>query len=235
MKKLFKLILKGILGLILILGIAFVVLKVIYSDELPKGTSGEKADALAQNMLNALNYDQFKTAKEIHWTFRGKNTYKWDMQRHVVDVFWDDYQVTYTTKDRQTSKAYLNGESLEGDAKTKAITYAVDNFNNDSFWVVAPFKVFDGGTTRSIVEEEGKQKLLVRFSSGGTTPGDAYLWELDQQFRPVAFKMWVSILPFDGLEAQWSDWQKTRGGFLLPHQKTVFGLEIPITNLEVIP
>lgn len=235
MKKLLKILLKSILAFVAVLLLAFVVLKIIYSDDIPKGTTGEKADVLANKMLDALNYDRFKDAQALHWTFRDKNTYKWDLQKNTVEVFWNDYHVTYHTKNKSKSKAYLNKTLLEGEAREKALSYAIKNFNNDSFWVVAPFKVFDSGTNRSIVEEDGKQKLLVQYTSGGTTPNDAYLWELDDEYIPVAFKMWVSILPFDGIEALWSDWETTSGGFLISKRKTMFWLDIPVTNLKVIP
>jgi hypothetical protein len=235
MKKLLKLTMKGLLGIITVLLIAFVALLVIYNEDVPEGKANADADILAHKMLDALHVERFNNVSEIHWTFRNKNSYKWNLKKNSVEVFWDDYHVTYDTRNRSNSSAYLNETPLNGNAKEEALSYAISNFNNDSFWVVAPFKVFDPGTTRSVVLEEGKQYLLVQYSTGGTTPGDAYLWELDEDYKPIAFKMWVSILPFDGLEAKWTDWKMTDGGFLLSHQKSIFGLEIPVTNLKVIP
>jgi len=235
MKRLLKIVLKTITISFAIVVVIFFTLLIVYSDDTPKGTPGEKADALAYNMLEALNYEKFKQAKALQWTFRGKNTYKWNLQENVVEVQWDNFKVTYYTKNRERSTAFLNGDRLLGEAREEALSYAIDNFNNDSFWVVAPFKAFDSGTTRSIVQEDSKQKLLVQYSIGGTTPGDAYLWELDETYKPVAFKMWVSILPFEGLEAEWSEWEMTEGDFMLSYQKSIFGLEVPVTNLKVIP
>jgi hypothetical protein len=46
-----------------------------------------------------------------------------------------------------------------------------DYFNNDSFWLIAPFKLRDAGTTRSIVMQDN-QALMITYASG-STPGDS--------------------------------------------------------------
>jgi len=234
MKKLLKIILKFLLALIGVLLITFVVLKLVYNEDLPEGESGAKADKLAYNILEAINHEAFEQAQEIHWTFRGVNHYKWQLQNDIVKVSWEDFEVIYNTKNREESEAFEDTEILQGDAKQEAINYAVNNFNNDSFWLIAPHKLFDPGTTRELVNQVGKEKLLVQYTSGGSTPGDAYLWEVDENYRPVAFKMWVSIIPFDGLEARWRNWEMTNGGFPLPKSRSVWGLEIPISGVKVI-
>ena len=234
MKKLLRTILKIVLGLVGILLLAFVVLKLLYNEDLPQGETGESADELAYNILEAINHNKFREVKEIHWTFRGVNQYKWQLQDNVVEVSWEDYRVVYQTKNKSESKAYLNNQLLNAKAREEALTYAMNNFNNDSFWLIAPHKLFDPGTMRTLVEEDGKKKLLVQYTSGGSTPGDAYLWEVDKNYRPVAFKMWVSIIPFDGLEAKWQNWKMTDGGFPLPSSRSIWSLEIPISDVKVV-
>jgi hypothetical protein len=102
-------------------------------------------------------------------------------------------------------------------------------FNNDSFWLVAPYKVFDQGTTRQLVAlEGGRDALLVTYSSGGTTPGDSYLWILGDDGLPASYKMWVKIIPIGGLEATWANWQRMESGIMLPtsHQVGPLTLEM---------
>ena len=90
-------------------------------------------------------------------------------------------------------------------------------FNNDSFWLVAPYKIFDEGTERSLVSlEDGSQALLVTYTSGGSTPGDSYLWLLNENEIPYAYKMWVKIIPVGGVEASWDHWTKMESGAYLP-------------------
>ncbi|MGS0527908.1 hypothetical protein ACU8V7_24695 [Zobellia nedashkovskayae] len=90
-------------------------------------------------------------------------------------------------------------------------------FNNDSFWLVAPFKVFDSGTQRSLVTlEDGSNALMITYSSGGSTPGDSYLWHLGPNGLPESYQMWVSIIPIGGLKATWDDWKIMESGAFLP-------------------
>ena len=99
--------------------------------------------------------------------------------------------------------------------------------------MVAPYKVFDEGTERRIVKTDTNgDALLITYTSGGSTPGDSYLWLFDTNGKPKAFKMWTSLLPIDGLEASWSDWTTTESGAMLPtfHKLLVLGLEI--TNIK---
>jgi hypothetical protein len=116
---------------------------------------------------------------------------------------------------------------LSGTERLKTIKKAHKKFNNDSFWLVAPFKVFDPGTQRSLVPlEDGSPGLLVTYTTGGDTPGDSYLWILDSKGVPQSFKMWVKIIPLGGLEASWDGWQVMDSGALLPstHQLGPFSL-----------
>ena len=111
----------------------------------------------------------------------------------------------------------------------KLISKALKYYNNDSFWVLAPYKVFDKGTERKLVKTaKNNNALLVTYKSGGSTPGDSYLWLLDSDYKPKAFKMWTSLLPIDGIEASWSDWTTTESDAQIPsfHKLLFFGLEI---------
>lgn len=236
MKKILRFLLKLFLGFLGILLVVFLTLKLIYNEDVPQGISGKPADDLAFKILDAIHHKEFTEAHEIHWTFRGVNRYEWKLQQNMVDVYWDDYRVSYQTQYPDISIAFKNGVRLQrGTERDEAIAYAAQNFNNDSFWVIAPHKIMDPGTTRELIEEDGKQKLLVTYTSGGSTPGDSYLWEVDANYQPIAFKMWVQIIPLDGIEAQWQNWEMTDGGFPLSRKRTLFGIEIPVTDLEVIP
>ena len=48
-----------------------------YNEDLPEGKQGTKADALATQMLQALNEEAFLNTDYIEWTFKGIHHYKW--------------------------------------------------------------------------------------------------------------------------------------------------------------
>jgi len=206
-----------------------------YNEDLPIGSDTEQADALATKMLSALNYDAYKATDYIEWTFKKRHHFKWNKTENTCEVYWKQYKVNLDLNDTSNSEAFQNDIKIETD-KEKYIKKASDLFNNDSFWVVAPYKVFDAGVERSVVTLENNEKaLLVTYTSGGSTPGDSYLWQFAEDGKPKSYKMWTSILPIDGLEASWSDWTTTETGAILPtfHKLMVLGLEID--GIKTIP
>ena len=209
MKKVFKIL--G--GLFLIVVIALTIFYFKNNESLPKGKQGIEADALANKMLNALNYEAYKNTRFVEWSFRGKHFYKWDKQQNIVEVSWDTNKVILYTKELQNSKVYIDDSLVDN---PEILQKAIDYFNNDSFWLVAPYKVFEEGIERRIVKYEDKDALLITYTTGGSTPGDSYLWVLDDTGKPVKYKMWVSIIPTGGMEATWYDWITTESGALLP-------------------
>lgn len=208
-----------VLGIIIvILIISFVAVYAIYNEKLPEGRPGADADALAQKMLSTLNYDKFKQTKFLEWSFQGgAHLYKWDKEKQNVAVSWDTYLVNLDLIAPESSLAFENGERLMDIESEAIIEKAIGYFNNDSFWLVAPYKVFDAGVTRSIVPlADGTDGLLVTYTKGGSTPGDSYLWMLQPNGFPKSFKMWVSIIPVGGIEVTWDDWAVMESGAFLP-------------------
>ena len=200
-----------------------------YSEDLPQGIHGVEADALAKNMLDALDYESYEKTKYIEWTFKNKHRYKWDKANSICEVRWKDYKVDLHLNYIDRSKAYIHSFNVIGEQRDELVTTALEYFNNDSFWLVAPYKVFDEGVTRSLVKtENNKEALLVTYNKGGTTPGDSYLWEFDDDGKPKSFKMWTDLVPIDGLGASWTDWTTTSSGAQLPtlHKILFMGMEI---------
>ena len=204
-----------VLGLLMLTG---GILYFSFNESLPLGTNPKDADALAQKMLIAVKNSEYENTRFLEWSFAGgRHSYKWDKENGKVEVKWSNYQVNLNLNKTNKSIVFDNGKRVIGSEKLKLISKALAYFNNDSFWLVAPFKVFDSGTTRSIVTlENGSEALLVTYKSGGTTPGDSYLWELQENGFPISFKMWVKIIPIGGLKATWDDWQVMENGVFLP-------------------
>jgi len=201
------------------------------NEPLPKGEKGPAADALAQKMLTAVDKPAWDSTRYFQWNFAGRHDFLWDKEKHNVEIKWGEKKVLLNTKS-VTGLAFENGTQLSGEAADKMVYEAWGYFCNDSFWLNAPVKAFDKGTERSIVKlEDGKEALMVSYTGGGVTPGDSYLWILDENGKPTSYKMWVSIIPIGGVEFTWEDWKAVEGGAQISTKhKGVF--EIPITNLK---
>ncbi|QTD37364.1 hypothetical protein JL193_14890 [Polaribacter batillariae] len=227
MKKFFKF-LGVILLLLIVAGIIFYFTK---NEELPQGNQGKEADALAVKMYNAINGDAFENTEVIEWSFRNVHHYKWMKQENIVHVSWDKNKVILDTKSPEKSIVFMNDKETKN---TEIIKKATDFFNNDSFWLIAPYKIFDAGTERRIVNYEEKDALLITYTSGGSTPGDSYLWILDENFLPTSYKMWTNIIPIGGISATWNHFKNTEAGIKLPtkHKLSLLGMEISMGNVK---
>ena len=191
-KKLIRLFFILILALVGVL----VIIVMIVNQPVPNGTMGQDAEALADEMLATLNKEAFDSLEYIEFSFREKHEYRWDLANNTVWVKWEEDEV------------YLNLNKIAG-AFDERETEAYEYFINDSFWLVAPFKIRDDGVIRSTVEVENGRGLLVTYSSGGLTPGDSYLWIIDEKGFPKSWRLWTSNIPVGGLELSWSGWVNT--------------------------
>lgn len=228
MKKTLRIIGFIFLGFIVALGVIYLVL----NESLPEGESGPEADAMAERMMAALDKPAWDSTTTINWTFSGIHHYEWDKGEHVVRVRWDEHAVILNPKDN--SGVVENGQNYSSTEVQALIQAALDYFNNDSFWLYAPFKAFDPGTERSIVTlKDGQKGLKVTYTQGGTTPGDSYVWSLDENNRPTSVKMWVSILPIGGLTFSWENYVRIGEGALIAQDhKLLGGVNIAIENLR---
>lgn len=197
-----------------------IILFAVLSNPFPEviKNSGPEADEMALKIQTVLHFKEYAETRFIEWSFRnGKNSYIWDREKHRVVVKWDNNHVNLDLKNPGLSKVFKNNLGVSGGQKEKLINKATNNYNNDSFWLVAPFKLFDPGTERNLATLDDSSKgLLVTYTSGGDTPGDSYLWKLNSNGFPESYRMWVSIIPIGGLKASWEDWQKMDSGTYLP-------------------
>ena len=234
MKKIFKII--AIIIAVLIVGLF--VLRFVLSEKIPKGEQGAAADALAQKMLTAINKPAWDSTGVVQWTFKGRgdHDFLWDRTRNWVQVKWDENEV-FVVLDSLQGTAFQNGKRVEGKEADKLVETAWEFFANDSFWLNAPAKVFDKGTERRLVKlENGEDALLITYASGGVTPGDSYLWILNENGLPTSWKMWVKIIPVGGVPTVWKDWTTLETGAKVAQNHTIDlkgkKMEVAITNLK---
>ncbi|MEO1259194.1 MAG: hypothetical protein AAFZ15_10375 [Bacteroidota bacterium] len=230
MKKILK-----VLGfLILIIVVGLFVLWLVNNESEPVGEKGPAADQMAEKMMAAVNKTAWDSTRYIQWTFaNGNHDYFWDKERNLVKVNWKQNEVLLNTK-KVDGKAWQQGVEIRNGDRNELIQTAWSFFCNDSYWLNPMVKAFDPGTERSIVKlEDGREGLKVQYTSGGVTPGDSYVWILDENGRPNAWKMWVKIIPLGGIENSWDGWQTLSTGAEISTQHTFFGKPLDfLTNVK---
>ncbi len=215
--------------LIVLIAIVFIGIKLL-SEKKPEAVPSEQGDALAEKVLDAINKPAFDSIHYLQWTFPGGRQYFWDKRANNAVIEWGTNKVVLDL-DTQTGIAYEDSKEVPAESSDSKLNKAWSNWCNDSFWMIAPFKLFDPGTTRSIISSEEERGLLVEYASGGVTPGDSYLWILDEQNRPTGWKMWTSILPVKGAYTSWENWQNFDGAVLaLTHRGS--GLTLEMTDVK---
>ena len=208
-----------LLGLIAVLAVAFF----IADEPLPEGEQGAEAEIFADRILKTLNKDAWDSLASIEWTYPiGNHHYVWDKVENRVEVSWDDIKVVIKP-DEGTGEAFEKGKAVDDN---ELVNKGFKFFYNDSFWLIAPYKIKDPGTISKIVEYEGKDALLVQYTTGGSTPGDSYLWIVDENYRPVAWKFWASIIPIGGMYFTWEGWQNINGAQISTLHKGLMDIEI---------
>lgn len=174
---------------------------------LPKGTPGPRAEELAQKMLAGADFEKWQATAAVSFTFRGGDKIFWDRKRKLTEV---------VIKKRLVQFSEVSGKSIcfederrVTDDCTEMTQTAIKRFYNHTFWLNPAFHISSPGAERALV---GDQQLLVSFKSGGATPGDAYLFTLDQEGKIAEMRMWVSILPIKGAKAVFSNYVKSQTG-----------------------
>jgi hypothetical protein len=202
MKKILKII--GVLLLALVIGV--LIFGYSINEKEPIGIESPEADQMVQSIYTNLNKTAWDSTQWVKWSFPRGHHYVWDKQNNRVQVKWDDIEVVL---DLNTQKGIVKkaGVLLSDKEAETAYKKAYSMFCNDSFWLTAPFKLTDPNTTRTIVSfPDGRKGLKVTYGNGGVTPGDSYVWFLDEKGIPTSFKMWVSIIPIGGITATWDNW-----------------------------
>lgn len=227
-----KLLLKIIGGLVVLLLLAAAAVRLFVHEAEPVGEVSGEADIMVEKMYDAINKEAWDTTKIVVWNFADRNQYLWDKERHLTRFVSGETTVLLDIQNK-TGKAYEDGTEVTGDAAQKLVDKAWDNFNNDSFWLNAPAKATDPGTRRSVITDaDGRKGLKVEYTSGGTTPGDSYVWFLDENGLPTSYKMWVKIIPVGGVEFGWSDYKTLYSGAKVAQMHKGDAFDLKITDIE---
>jgi len=172
-------------------------------------------------------------------------SHRWDRWsgRYRVDGVDKEgpYSVYFDVKSR-AGVAFVGGKRVpDGAAAKKWLDDGYEAYINDSYWLLAPFKIFDPGV---VLADGGQDKgphgeacdiLKLSFENVGLTPKDVYWLYVDRATHLVV--EWKFVL---GGEAKppaayaWSDWKKV-GTIELSSMRSGIGKAsvIRFENLEV--
>ncbi len=111
----------------------------------------------------------------------------WDKLGNRYRVEWpggeDSTYVAIFSAWPNSARAFLNGEPLAGEAAAEAVRTAHRRTINDTYWLLAPLKLFDPGVTRTYVPDSSDAAtdvIRLSFDGVGLTPGDEYWLFVDK-------------------------------------------------------
>ncbi|MFB6306120.1 MAG: hypothetical protein ABEH43_03880 [Flavobacteriales bacterium] len=146
---------------------------------------------------------------------------------------WENNRVLLNLKKGASGIAYRDGNKLKGKEKQSKLKRAWEYFCNDSYWLAAPYKIYDPGVERKIMEfEDGSKGLWVTHTTGGETPGDTYVWRLSENGLPQSYRIWASVIPIGGLKASWEGWKTVSTGAELATEHRYSFFQFSVTDLK---
>lgn len=194
----------------------------------PRGTPGEKADALTARIETATNVAAWQDVGAVSFRFRGDRQWTWDRTRGLVRLVDDDGTVLLDTWDRAGFVIDKDGNDVDVSQSQGRLQQTWDLFINDSFWLNPFATLRNSGAQRELVNWEGQEALVLRYDSGGVTPGDTYLFFVDDKGLPTRWKMWVQVLPIRGFETTFEGWVDVDGARIASSHKGPAGADIAL-------
>lgn len=192
-------------------------------------TPDAKAQALGKELWQASGGENWSKVKAIDFTFiveeNGKElaraVHHWDVIAGTDHVKWKDKDVTV---------------DLTAPVPDDANKAAYARWVNDTYWLLAPLKIFDRGvkvTTEGQKQSEGVrcETLRLSFAKVGLTPDDQYLFYLDPQTKLA--KAWDYIPKADTVRHGTWDKYETFGGLKLATEHNFAGKMIRFAEIKV--
>jgi hypothetical protein len=174
----------------------------------PAPTPTSSGIELATKIEKAINKKAWKNTGMVSWHFAGAE-HVWDMNRKLHRHTRGKHTVLYSLSQKKGIHL-ING--VEQSNPEKRIQKAYNAWINDSFWLNPLVKLQDSGVELGTLTYDGEKALLVHYTLGGNTPGDKFLWFLDENDRPVMWRMWVSVIPIGGVSNSWEGWTELSTG-----------------------
>ena len=153
-----------------------------------------RADSVAYRLLQAHGADAWATAPYLRFNFgietpNGGQTiarHLWNRTTGEYRIEWSagpdsSYVALVNVREQRDGRldgtVYLNGDALTGAAGESAREQAYGRFVNDTYWLLAPLKVYDPGVNRTYLADSSTADhdvIQLTFNDVGRTPGDQY-------------------------------------------------------------
>ncbi|MGH9364261.1 MAG: hypothetical protein ACRD1B_03215, partial [Thermoanaerobaculia bacterium] len=152
-----------------------------------------KADAVGKQLIAAMGGEKaWEKSRQFQFDFVVLREGKKAVSRsHAWDRYTGDYRVSGTDKtgapyavylnvNTKDGKAFVNGKPVESEQQAALLKGAYGMFINDTYWLLAPWKVFDPGVHLAYDGEKPCPDacvcdvLKLSFEEVGLTPRDVY-------------------------------------------------------------
>jgi hypothetical protein len=213
-----------------------------------------KADAVGHALIAAMGGEgAWEKARQFQFDFvvvkEGQEIARFS---HAWDRYTGDYRLkgvdkagapytVYFNVDTKAGEAFVNGVPAEGEEKARRLEGAYGRFINDTYWLLAPWKIFDPGVRRAYVGEKPCPNggvcdvLKLSFENVGMTPKDIYwLWVTRDGHQMVQWQYVLGGALEEPTTVAWTDWKKF-DGMMLSLEKPMSGkpFEIRFDNVAV--
>lgn len=120
------------------------------------------------------------TRREVarHWWRRSDGKYRVEWFGGPDSSYTAVFNVGQFAAEPPTGQVALNGTRLDSAAEQRALRQARVRFANDTYWLLAPLKLFNDGVNRSIeadpAQSDSSRSLHLTFDKVGITTEDRY-------------------------------------------------------------
>jgi hypothetical protein len=195
----------------------------------PRGKAGPEADALAARIEAATGIAAWRDLGVVSWDFRGSRHWLWDKARGLVRLRDDAGTVLLDAWDHGGFVVDKNGVDVN-DPERLHKAWAM--FINDSFWLNPFATLRNQGAARELADVDGVTGLVIRYESGGVTPGDSYVFFVDDHGLPTRWKLWVQVLPIKGFETTFENWVDVDGARIATSHKGPGGTDVGLAPVK---
>ncbi|MDX1739651.1 MAG: hypothetical protein R3178_00085, partial [Rhodothermales bacterium] len=211
-----------------------------------------RADTVAMMAYEASGGDAWDDVRYLRFDFAVEsNGQRGATRRHLWDLSSGDYRLEWPAGDdttvvvlfnvnTRTGDAYVGSDPAEGERAEQLLQSAYSRHINDTYWLMAPHKVFDPGVVRAYVADSSSadaEVLQLSFENVGLTPGDRYWMKVDPATGDLAG--WTYILqgsPDRTSMFRWTDYrtfEKPGGTIRLSERKEAVGRDVAILTDRV--